>query len=455
MGAIIDLEKVEIIYRCNHVKRGIVWINLIGPPISLLFLTFGITRMFLVKKRKSLLTNIIILIFFSEIIQCLSKLIQLLKYTFPDRRDDKNFYDGNTPRGVICQIQITTAIFSDFCSLLNTLLLSLRCYDVIKNKKRFFDKGNNGIITIIGFIFLSLILAIIFIIIDNKKTHNNISYRYDLRDRCSYWCWLEHLPSLICLGLYWIILFFNIYFACKTNSYLKSGYKKIKEENQLLPAKTNDNSTPSSEENSDNSSRGKNKDKEDKKNQSFLTAEEKKRIEQLKLMRLKCQIYPYVTIFYWLFAATYRIVDDSFMWQFDSSDEDPYTQNENEKKLFDNHPGFHALVQFCFVAYTFLSSIRGILYGFSFLVFEEKIFFNFFKKCFKRCYKEEDSDSDEDDESRLVRNTNSTSISDMYVTRGKEEQKDESNYQTIEMRENNYDNEKDNENDNENENDNN
>ena len=83
MGAIIDLEKVEIIYRCNHVKRGIVWINLIGPPISLLFLTFGITRMFLVKKRKSLLTNIIILIFFSEIIQCLSKLIQLLKYTFP------------------------------------------------------------------------------------------------------------------------------------------------------------------------------------------------------------------------------------------------------------------------------------------------------------------------------------------------------------------------------------
>ena len=452
MGDIIDLARTSKIYRCNYVKKGIIWINLIGPPISLLFLTFGITRMILVKKRKSFLTNIILIIFASEIIQCLSRLIQLLKYTFPDKRDDKTFNDGNTPRGVICQIQITTAIFSDFCSLLSTLLLSLRCYDVIKNKKRFFDKGLNGIISIIVFVALSFILAIIFLLIDNKKTHNNISYRYDVRDRCSYWCWLEHLPSLICLGLYWIILLFNIYFACKTNSYLKSGYKKIKEESQCLPGKSDDNNIPLNEENSDNASnsKSKDKDKEDKKNHSFLTNEEKKRIEQLKLMRLKCQIYPYVTIFYWLLAATYRIVDDSFMWQFDSSGENPYDQEEKERKLFNNHPGFQALVQICFVGYTFLSSIRGILYGFSFLVFEEKIFFNFFKKCCKRCYKEEDSDSDNDDESRLVRNTNSTSISDMYVSRGKEEQKDESNYQTIEMRENNGDNEKDNEKDNDN-----
>ena len=117
MGTLIDLERKELIYRCNYVKEGIVWINLIGPPISLIFLIFGILRMIYVKKIKTFLTNIILLIFTSELIQCLSKLIQLLKYYYPDIRNDKNFTSGDTPRGVICQIQITTAIFSDFCSL--------------------------------------------------------------------------------------------------------------------------------------------------------------------------------------------------------------------------------------------------------------------------------------------------------------------------------------------------
>ncbi len=450
MGNIIDLERKEYVYRCNSVKLGIVWINLIGPPISLIFLIFGIIRMVLVKKRKTFLTNIILLIFSSEIIQCLSKLIQLLKYIYEDKRDDKSIKDGNTPRGVICQIQITTAIFSDFCSLLNTLLLSLRYYDVIKNKKRFFDKGKNGIISIIFFLILSFILALAFLFIDKKKTYNNVSYRYDLRDRCSYWCWLEHLPSLICLGLYWIILIFNIYFACKTNSYLKSGYKKLKEDNEYLPGKVNDMNEPLNEENNDNILKDKNSQNEEEKKVIHLTNEEKKRIEQIKLMRLKCQIYPVVTICYWAFAATYRIVDDSFMWQFDSSNGDPYEQEERERELFNDYPAFHFLVQFFFVAYTFFSSIRGILYGFSFIVFEEKIFFNFFKRCFKRCYKENGFEEDEEDENRLVRTTNSTSITDMYRSRGKEDQKDESTYQNIEMRANNEYNEKENENENDN-----
>ena len=55
MGTLIDLERKELIYRCNYVKRGIVWINLIGPPISLIFLIFGILRMIYVKKIKSFL----------------------------------------------------------------------------------------------------------------------------------------------------------------------------------------------------------------------------------------------------------------------------------------------------------------------------------------------------------------------------------------------------------------
>ena len=433
MGDLIDLERKELIYRCNYVKLGVVLINLIGPPISLAFLVFSIIRMVIIKKRKSFLTNIILIIFSSEIIYCLSKMIQMLKYDYPNLRNDKTFVNGNTPRGIICQIQITSAIFSDFCSLFNTLLLSLRCYDVIKNKKRFFDKGSNAIISVMFFLILSLILAIAFLIIDRKKTEGNISYRYDIRDRCSYWCWLEHIPSLCCYGLYCIILFINIFFACKTNNYLKRGYEKLEEENKYLPEKVNDINTPLTEYNKYNdSNEKKNSNEKIEENRKFsYSPEDKNRIEQLKLMRLKCLLYPSVTIGYWLFATIYRIADDLAMMRFDSGDE-PYKKEEEEREFFDEYPFFQFLVQFFFISYTFFSAIRGILYGVSFLVFEEKLFFNFFKKCCKRFYKQNDSLEDSDSKG-LIRNTNSTSIDEVNVRSSKGSLKDVSNCQYREM----------------------
>ena len=440
MGDIIDLERTDFIYRCNHVKLGIVWINLIGPPISLTFLIFCILTMFYAKKTKSFLSNIIILIFISEIIQCLSKLIQILKYVYPNLRNDKDFTSGDTPRGIICQIQITFAIFSDLSSLLNTLLLSLRCYDVIKNNERFFDRGNNGILSILFFNIVSLIISILFLFIDRIVTLDNISYRYDVRDRCSYWCWLEHKPSLVCLSLYIVILFLNIFFACKTNSYLKNGYKKL-EENQNLSGKTSQINIPLNEKNENYIFRGEKEElrKDEAKENNNLSDEERKMIEKLKLMRIKCLIYPSVSIGYWIFAVAYRIIDDLVMIRFDSGSH-PYEKEAEERQLFNDHPFFQFIVQFFLVVFTFFSSIRGIIYGFSFLVFEEKIFFNFFKKCFRRCIKNENSEKHEGEEERkeLIRNTNSTSIEEENLRRkSKEEKGDERNSKNIEMNESN------------------
>ena len=227
MGDIIDIEKVDEIYRCNKVKLAVIWISLIFTPISFLFLLSCIIRMFQAKKKLTFLTILILVIFFSEIMNSISKLLQPLKYAFKDERDIKDSTDigMDNARGIICQIQIVASIFSDYCSLLTTLLLSLRCYDVIKNKKRFFDKGNNGILSIIFVICLSAILAIGFLFFDRILSLK--SYRFDVRDRCSYWCWLEHLPSNICFIVYWIILILNIIFTFKTNSYLKKEYKKL------------------------------------------------------------------------------------------------------------------------------------------------------------------------------------------------------------------------------------
>ena len=121
MGDIIDVVNVENIYRCNHVKKIIIFINLIGSPITFILLLFVIFRIIFAKKQLAFLTKLILLIFASEIINTISKMIQLIKYIFEDQRSDKSFDCGNTARGIICQIQITTAIYSDFCSLLSTL----------------------------------------------------------------------------------------------------------------------------------------------------------------------------------------------------------------------------------------------------------------------------------------------------------------------------------------------
>ena len=448
MGQIIDLEKKDDIYRCNYVKLSIIWINLIGPPISLLFLLVSIIRMIIIKKRKAFLTYLILIIFFSEIIQCLSKMIQILKYDFPDTRDNKGISDLDIPRGIICQIQFTIAIFSDCCSLLSILLLSLRCYEVIHKKKGFFDEGRNGIYSILLIIFLSLLISIGFLFFDRYITDGNISYRYDLRDRCSYWCWLEHIPSLFCLGVYCIILFVNIYFACKTNYYLKMGYNQIIEQNKYTPGNENDmNTSLNEEENCENPEKKENSDKNEnqEKKMYIFTPEEKKRIQKLQLMRTKCLIYPSVTIAYWLFAATYRIVDDAFMIKFDSRDGKPDELAEEERNFFREHNIFQIVVQIFLVAYTILSSIRGILYGFSFIVFEEKIFFNFFKKIWIKYLRDDNLKLDEEEEKNMIRNTyNSSSIGEYNL---KEEQKDD-NYSNIEMNRNsntntntNYDNE--------------
>ena len=433
MGSIIDLKKKDDNYRCNNVKLIIVIISLVGSPISFTFLLLCIIRMIIAKKKNSFLTNLVLLIFSSEMIQCTSKILQLFKYIFDDLREDKDFSDGDTPRGIICQIQIVTAIYSDLCSLLTTLLLSLRCYDVIKNKIKFFDKGINAFLSIIIVILFSISGAIGFLFIDRGTLNHSITYRFDVRDRCSYWCWLNHIPSLCCFGLYLIILILNILYACKTNCLLRNEYKNLLEENEITPGQENNMNVPLNEDQKTN--------KEDRldsnskiggKKTTNLTKEGKKKLEKLDLMRKKCFIYPLVTIIIWSFTTIYRIADDALMYDIDESI-DPYDGEDKEKEYFENHFIIHFLVQFFFVLYTLLSSIRGILYGISFIIFEENIFNNFFRKLWEKCFKDKELETNEEDEEKeILRKTNSSSISSSNESNRRSEQKDDEKH--IEMK---------------------
>ena len=113
-------------------------------------------------------------------------------------------------------------------------------------------------------------------------------------------------------------------------------------------------------------------------------------------MKIKSLVYPLVTILYWVFNATYRIVDDSYMMEYDYAP-DPIEAADKEREMFEKNESWHITVQTFLVAYILMSAIRGILYGFAFIAFEEKIFFNIYKKCCRCCLKEKELGDVDDD----------------------------------------------------------
>ena len=377
MGDIIDLEKIDEEHnlRCQHAKLGVIIVNFIGVPSSLIILIFCIIRMFWTKKRFSFLTKVIILLFSFEITNCISKLLQLFKYSFEDSR---TFPDPNiieTPRGIICQIQIVLSIISDYGCLLGTLLLSLRCYGVIKNKIRFLDFKKWQNLSLIAIIFISSAFALLFWGLDKDDTKYSIGFKYDRRDRCNYWCWLGHKYSRICYAIYLLLLIVNIIIFSLTTAYFRNSYKNLVE--KCVVTRDEPNLSNNIRDNIDYT--------EETKENRYISPDDKKRLKELQIMHVKCFIYPIISIIIWFLSFIYRIIDDTVLYNVDngidghSNDFDILSKNRNLQRFIEASLIFH----------TILSSFRGIFYGYAFAIFEDKAFSNNFKetlyKISKKC----------------------------------------------------------------------
>lgn len=427
MGILIDTDRVEKNPRCSDVKEAVIWINLLCPAISFLILAYAIIKVYLRKKRLPFLTKIIFLICFFEIMNIISKMLQILKYAFRDtRRDFFGDDDKETPRGIICQAQIFISIFSDFGTLLSTLLLSYRSNEVIKSKKRRLDKTNVRILAIGGIFLISFLYATIFLLIDKSSLFFSRTYKYDLRDRCSYWCWLSHIPSIICYVFYFIILVLNIIFACKTKYYLDKSYSKLLQNSEILIDKSDRNDILND---GGGSSGGVEKN-------LVGSKEDKERMDQLQNIIIKFKVYPWITNIIWFVSTLYRVFDDIAMNEIDNSGE--RSDSENAEKRFYENNTLKILVEIGLVSHTFLSAFRGTLYGISFLIFEENVLWNknyifnfFYKFCCCCCKKKvnfeileeheiiekeimdnDDPDSRKSNVSDLSKNNNDMNISD-------------------------------------------
>ena len=429
MGAAYDLDRVQYNARCSDVKEAVILITYIGIFFSGLFLISGIIRM-LIKKNKykrgfSFITEIIIFIFFSELLNIISKSLQFLKYAFKDTREDESKNDIETPRGVICQIQILLSIISDFCTLLGTFLLSYRCYEVIKSKSRIFDKKKAKVLSFFIIIIFSVIISLVFLFVDRYLTRDLFSIKFDLRDRCSYWCWLEHKTSIVCYVLYAIILIINVIFVFKVNTLLRKAYDKLKEQSLIFVQSDNAN-TLNDNNNSNDNSEGK----------RTILSEDKERIKELKMMRIKSRIYPIVTIIIWAFLALYRFSDDIMMMEVDNYYDQSKSQ-DGENQYFKDNEVQRIFEEINLVTHTILSTFRGIAYGLCFIIFEERFFGDCFKnKCNKFCLciccgLNDDLDDLEETDYNSGLKSDSPSKGQLYNSIGKESNEEEQNLMKI------------------------
>lgn len=368
MGNVYDLEEIDDNPKCSDVKGIIIYIDIFGSSISFIFLILSIVLIIRNSKKLSPVTVCIIFIFCSEIINTISKMLQLLKYGFDDTRMNNDTNEIETPRGIICQIQIVTSIFSDFCTLLGTLLLSARCVKEFKEGEGLLHNIITGIISLISIVLFSLILVLGLLFLDRELTKESISYKFDSRDRCTYWCWVAHTASIICYLLYFIILIFNIIYACRTKSDLNNIIKEKKKKFDDLMKDDNEKND----------------------NQAYLISEhDKKIINHLTEIKSISLIYPIIVCIIWGLQFLYRFFDEIVMPSFDSDNNREKVINK-EKEYFSEHPGLRLLSEITLVLHAIFSAFRGIFFGFCFLVFQRRAFCSFLGKwckCFDKISK--------------------------------------------------------------------
>lgn len=351
MGAVYDLERIDNNPRCRDIKEPVIILNLLGSCISILVLAWTIIRMGINNKEKSFLTQIIMFIFSTEILNPLSKLLQLFKYAYDDTRMNSDINDVETPRGIICQIQIVTSIIADVCNLLGTLLFSYRSYEIIRGERKIFDRKIEQILSFIIIILTSIIFSITFLFFDKILTKDSITYKFDLRDRCNYCCWLDHLASIICHIFYLVPLGVNIMYEYKIIFSLQKSYYQI--------SGKNDN---------------------DDQNYLDLENDDRLKLKEIRIMQIKCIFYPAIIIIIWILLLLYRFFDDIAMYSIDRANS--WDKGEDDEvNYFNDHPGLRITFEITFILYTIVSSFRGVLYGIAFMSFEEKYFCNFFRNC--------------------------------------------------------------------------
>ena len=294
-------------------------------------------------RKKSLITESLIAITIAEIINCISKLMYIPRATLRDKfqpQTGKYCYDI-----IVGYIQMFFTVYSEFGTLISSLLLSYKIYTSTRNENSFFKKRSAfSIVRFISYV-VPAVIALVFVGVDYCCYTNENANPIKLEnDECKIWIWMYRKLSLVYYAFVVVFIVVISILSCKSISYLKQKQNEIlqfEKENQEDFEETEGNEE-------DVTSKG----------ESILS-------QKITTAIKKIQDFPVVTCFVWLILSIDRIPDDVVL----------IINNENnENNQFEWVGAWLYVKMVTIVLHNYTACVRGMIYFFTFFKTDSKLF---------------------------------------------------------------------------------
>lgn len=293
-------------------------------------------------RKKSLITESLIAITIAEIINCISKLMYIPRATLRDKfqpQIGKYCFDI-----IVGYIQMFFTVYSEFGTLISSLLLSYKIYKSTRNENSFFKKRSAfSIVRFISYV-VPAVIALVFVGVDYCWYTNENANPIKLEnDECKIWIWMYRILSLVYYAFVVVFIVVISILSCKSISYLKQKQNEI-----LQFEKENQEDFEETE--------GKEEDVTSK-GESILS-------QKITTAIKKIQYFPVVTCFVWLILSIDRIPDDVVL----------IINENNENNQFEWVGAWLYVKMVTIVLHNYTACVRGMIYFFTFFKTDSKLF---------------------------------------------------------------------------------
>ena len=144
------------------------------------------------------MTTSLFIITISEIINCLSKLLNILRQSIkPKNEQDYSFW-------LIGQIQILFSLFSDSCTIISSFILTLKIYKTTLRHGLNFFNSKNIFIKILLFSLLTPLIFSLTILFLNIKLQGGTAEESESEYKV--WAWINCRLSRFVYSIVWIFI---------------------------------------------------------------------------------------------------------------------------------------------------------------------------------------------------------------------------------------------------------
>ena len=243
--------------------------------VSLLCLSLVLFKISKHRIKKSIMTTSLFIITISEIINCISKLLNILRQSIKPKNEQEYTY------WFIGQVQILFSLFSDSCTIISSFILTLKIYKTTLRHGLNFFNSKNIFIKILLFSLLTPLFFSLTILFLNIYLYGGTAEESESEYKI--WAWINCRLSLLVYSIVWIFIISIMILIGKTISYLNKRKKELLQEEE---------------------------DDDDEDNVTKESSESSILSEKINETVNKLYYFPIVTCVIWILLSIDRIPDD-------------------------------------------------------------------------------------------------------------------------------------------------